>query len=266
MKKLKFLLYVLCALILMPSAPRRLAGLPPAGPQQPPPLLGGLPTLQPEEELPEEDLLAGGTGLAANKAVAADVVKPAVSHNIGSVTVSANAVNTVRSAILNRLTDVKGNGNDPFISLVYGRLHQGMANGIGYDSNLKGISGGLDWVFKFSDERYLRMGAVMGYVKGSTKFFGSAAGKRNNMDSDVYTGGLFTAYESFGKNNLKTNINVFVGLGYTKNKLARVDDIDNLSTGWMSSRNQFIQLEIVKNLWIVKDMEYNNVTQKNTPS
>jgi outer membrane autotransporter protein len=141
---------------------------------------------------------------------------------------------------------------------------------MGYGSDLKGISGGLDWIWEFPDESYLRMGMVIGYVRGDTNFSWPASGKCSNMDSDICSGGLFAASEYFGENNLKTNISRFAGFGHGKNKLARIDADGNSFKGQMSSNNQFVHLEIVKNLCTAGGVqigpwlrtEYNHVAQK----
>jgi hypothetical protein len=188
-----------------------------------------------------------GTGATPRHAIPTDFARRHANGELAGISIGLTSL--LRNSVENRLTDAKGNGNDPFVSIVYGDFHQDDIDGFGYDSDFVGIAGGLDYVYKFANgDRYLRMGMALGYFDGKTKFFGTASGLGKKVDHDVYEGAIFAAYESFGKNNLKTDINLFVGLGYEKNKLARIDANMHEFEGKMSSNNQFVKLEAVKNL------------------
>jgi len=100
---------------------------------------------------------------------------------------------------------------------------------------LCGIVGGIDYTSKpknseqsdDGEDHYWRMGIVLGYMKGNTELFGPISIKKKSVKENLYVEALFVAYEEFGENNLKTNVNLFAGAEYSKNKLSRTDENDN---------------------------------------
>jgi hypothetical protein len=177
--------------------------------------------------------------------------KPLPVHNPNAPMTDINATSTalLRGALGGRLTDVKGNGNDPFISLVAGRTHRSQIDGLGYNSNLYGLVGALDCVHKFSGENYLRLGALAGYIGGDTDFFGELAEKSKSAKQDIFSGSLFIAHEFFGENNLKTDVNLLAGGGRSYTTLLRTDNDSNKFKAKVRSTNWFAYFELVKNVY-----------------
>jgi hypothetical protein len=160
----------------------------------------------------------------------------------------------LRSAVENRITNVKGNGNDPLVPNVGRRVHRGEVNGPGYHSKVYGIVGGIDHTSKArnseqcddGEDHYWRMGIVLGYMKGATEIFGPAAIKKSSVKQDLYAGALFVAGEEFSENNLKTNVNLFAGAKYSKNELSRTDENDNAFGANARGNNWFRYFEFLK--------------------
>jgi hypothetical protein len=164
--------------------------------------------------------------------------------------INVASVSIFRSVIENRMTDVKGNGNDPFVMVTGCHTHRDETNGLGYNGNLGGIVGGLDCVCKSENkERYLRLGAAIGYFKGNTKFFGSVSEKDMSVKQDMYTGALLAAYESFSEKNLKTNMNLLAGIEHTDGKISRTKMNNGKFNAKTCSNNQFVCFELIKNMY-----------------
>jgi outer membrane autotransporter protein len=172
-------------------------------------------------------------------------------HNLSSPMADINIASTalLRGALGGRLTDVKGNGNDPFVSLAAGRTHRSQIDGLGYNGNLYGLVGALDCVHKFSGENYLRLGALAGYIGGDTDFFGVSAEKSKSAKQDMVSGALFIAHEFFGENSLKTDVNLLAGGGCSYITLLRTDNDDNKFKAKVRSTNWFAYFELVKNVY-----------------
>jgi hypothetical protein len=208
-----------------------------------------------------------GTGEAPRHAIPTQFAERHANAELASVTVNSTTV--LKNNIEERMNNVKGNGNDPFLTLLYGNFHQDETNGFGYGSDFVGIGGGLDWMHHFSGEKYLRLGVTLGYLSGSTDFFGSASGRGKHVSHGVCSGAIFAAYETFGKNNLKTDINLFAGISHSRDKMSRVDSSGHAFRGIMKANSQFIQLEITKNMLLFRGVQigpwchasYNHVAQ-----
>jgi hypothetical protein len=189
--------------------------------------------------------------------------------NVELANMSIGSISLLRHTVTNRLTDLKGNGNDPFLAIADGHFHQDVTGGFGYNGELHGIAGGVDGKCKLANGYYLGIGVAFGFFDGHTNFYGVASSKGKNTKHTIYSGAIFTTYESFGKNNLKTNANLFVGIGHSKDKLHREDAAGHGFCGDMRSNTQFAKLEIIKNLlslggmqigpWLFVD--YNRVSQ-----
>jgi hypothetical protein len=81
------------------------------------------------------------------------------------------SVSIFRSIFENRVTDVKGDGNDPFVMIADCQMHRDETNGLGYNGNSGSIAGELDYICKSENEEpYLRLRAAIGYFKGDTNF------------------------------------------------------------------------------------------------
>jgi outer membrane autotransporter protein len=174
-------------------------------------------------------------------------------EKMAQLSVIANTL--ISNAISDRMTSVKGCLSDPFIHAIYGHAHQNEIAELGYNNNMGGLVIGLDNVWTFTNERYLRLGAAFGYVHGKTNFFGSAALGRLTRH-DAYTLALFGAYESFNDKRLKTNIGAILGCCYGKDRLSWTDSASNTCDGKFRSDNIFIGLEFIKNLYAHKGYQF----------
>jgi hypothetical protein len=209
-----------------------------------------------------------GTGETPYYAVASDYTKHHANGELASLAVEANTL--VTGAISDRLINVKGCLADPFIHAIYGHAHQDEVDGFGYNNNMGGLVLGIDDVWDFPDERYLRLGAAFGYVHGKTNFSGSATGLEKSAKQDFYTAELFGAYESFNDEQLKTNVGVTLGYGHGCDKLHRVDSAFSTFDGKIKSHNVFVGAEFIKNLYAYEGCQfglwfrgnYNHIAQK----
>jgi hypothetical protein len=209
-----------------------------------------------------------GTGETPFHAVASEYTKQHVNGEVSSLTMTANTL--VSNAVSDRLTSVKGCLSDPFIHAIYGRAHQNEMAGFGYNNSMGGLVLGLDDVWNFPDEKYLRLGTILGYIHGKTNFFGSATGLGKSAKQDFYTVELFGAYESFNDKLLKTNLGIFFGYSYSSDRLRRMDANFSVFNGKIRSHSIFMTIELVKNLYAYKGCQfglwlranYNHIAQK----
>lgn len=186
-----------------------------------------------------------------------------------SAQITTAVVSMFRNAVAVRLTDVKGNGNDPFVSAIGGHVHQSSIAGIGYGGDLYGVTAGADKLLNYKDG-CVRLGAMIGYIYGDVNFHGSAIGKKQKSKQDNYLGALYGAYEAFNEKNLKTDLNLSCGFGYTKHRLNRVDQQGAGYNAKMKSNNFFLSAEFIKNLYAVQGIQfglwlradYNHIHQK----
>ncbi|MDE6432469.1 MAG: autotransporter outer membrane beta-barrel domain-containing protein [Opitutales bacterium] len=174
-----------------------------------------------------------------------------------------------RGAVASRLIDVKGNGNDPFITAVGGHVHQSELLGVKYSGDLYGVAGGVDKLFFIENHGYLRVGAMLGYIYGDIDFTDSAISSQTDKQ-DNYLGAIYGAYETFDAKNLKTDINLSLGFGYTEHELSRRDVWNYGYKSKMKSSNMFFSAEFIKNLYEVQGIQfglwakadYNHIRQK----
>ncbi|MDR2776955.1 MAG: autotransporter outer membrane beta-barrel domain-containing protein [Puniceicoccales bacterium] len=177
-----------------------------------------------------------------------------VNSELASLTLAANTL--LANAIADRMISVKGCLADPFIHIIYGHAHQNKIAGLGYNSRMGGFAMGLDDVWTFPNERYLRIGVVFGYAGGKTAFSGSAVGLEKTVKHDIYTIELFSAYEFFNDRRLKTNIGSIIGYSFNDDRLHRIDLGSNVFDAKVRSNNVFIGMECVKNLYAYKDYQF----------
>ncbi|MDR1528303.1 MAG: autotransporter outer membrane beta-barrel domain-containing protein [Puniceicoccales bacterium] len=177
-----------------------------------------------------------------------------VNSELASLTLAANTLLT--NALADRMISVKGCLADPFIHIIYGHACQNKISGLGYSSHMGGFVMGLDDVWTFPNERYLRMGVAFGYAYGKTIFSGSAAGLGKSAKHDVYTIELFGAYECFNDRYLKTNVGVTMGYSRTNDRLRRTDLGSNVFDAKVGSNNFFMGMEFVRNLYAYKGYQF----------
>ncbi|MDR2778720.1 MAG: autotransporter outer membrane beta-barrel domain-containing protein [Puniceicoccales bacterium] len=177
-----------------------------------------------------------------------------VNAELASLTVAANTI--FANAISDRIVSVKGCLADPFIHIIYGHAHQDEIAELGYNSNMGGFVIGLDDVWTFTNERYLRLGAALGYASGKTTFFGSATGLAKSAKHDICTLELFGAYESFNDKHLKTNVGITFGYSHSKDTLYRMNLSHNIFDAKLRADSIFFGVELVKNLYAYKGYQF----------
>ncbi|MDR1233526.1 MAG: autotransporter outer membrane beta-barrel domain-containing protein [Puniceicoccales bacterium] len=177
-----------------------------------------------------------------------------VNSELASLTLTANTL--VTNAFADRMISVKGCLADPFIHIIYGHTHQNEIAKLGYNGYMGGFVIGLDDVWTFTNERYLRMGAAFGYAAGKTVFSGSAIGLGKSAKHDIYTIELFSAYEFFNDKYLKGDVGVIVGYSCNEDRLHRTDLSSNVFDAKVRSDNIFVGIEIVKNLYAYKGCQF----------
>ncbi|MDR2779030.1 MAG: hypothetical protein LBB16_01950 [Puniceicoccales bacterium] len=187
------------------------------------------------------------------------------SHAVELANINMGAISIFRDTLDNRMTDVKGNGNDPFLIMGGSYARKGIANGGGYKNNLGGIVGGFDYVYQFDEEendyddeddqkkeskdRYLRLGIAGGYFRGKSNFTGPIAYREKISSENIYAAAVFAAYEAFNSKKLKTDINLFAGFEYAKNEISRIDENEIFFHGSAKSNILFAYFECIKNLF-----------------
>jgi hypothetical protein len=177
-----------------------------------------------------------------------------VNSELASLTLTANTL--VTNAFADRMISVKGYLADPFIHIIYGHTHQNEITKLGYNGYMGGFVIGLDDVWTFTNERYLRMGVAFGYAAGKTVFSGSAVGLGKSAKHDIYTIELFSAYEFFNDKYLKGDVGVIVGYSCNEDRLHRTDLSSNVFDAKVGSDNIFVGMEIVKNLYAYKGYQF----------
>jgi hypothetical protein len=193
--------------------------------------------------------------------------------------VAAN--NLLTNAFSNRITNVKGCLTDPFIHAIYGHMHRNnIVSKCNYKNDMFGFVLGVDNVWTFGDEKYLRLGAALGYVHGKMTPSGilSRTGETpdttfnvdpnhfitgNNHDSYVVK--LFSAYESFSDKCLKTNIGIILGYNHSSDKLhvgdlntpiPRLTTLKEMSDTKFVSHSIFLGAEFIKNLYAYSGYQF----------
>jgi outer membrane autotransporter protein len=154
------------------------------------------------------------------------------------------------------MTSVKGCLADPFIHVLYGQGHQNVILGFGYNNKAYGFALGADNIWNFTNERYLRIGIVYGFLHGKTDFFGSASGLGKSAKHDVHTVELFAAYESFNEKLLKTNLCIILVYSHTLHRMHRVDLNSCDFNANMHSNTMFAHVDFVKNLFTRKGYNF----------
>ncbi|MDR2777041.1 MAG: autotransporter outer membrane beta-barrel domain-containing protein, partial [Puniceicoccales bacterium] len=167
-----------------------------------------------------------------------------IDGELATISMAANTL--VTDAVSRRMASVKGCLADPFIHALYGHSHGKESYGLGYSNNMGGFVVGADNVWTFTGERYVRLGAVLGYIHGKTKFFGPLADPITSTRHNICVLELFAAYESFNDNHLKTNIGLILGYNHGTDKLREGDPA--VGDEKLRSNNVFLGLEFVKNL------------------
>jgi outer membrane autotransporter protein len=177
-----------------------------------------------------------------------------VSTELAYLTLTVNTLLT--NAIADRLVSVKGCLADPFVHIIYGYAHQNKITGLGYNNHMGGFVMGLDDIWTFTNERYLRMGIAFGYTHGKTNFSGPAVSYEKSAKHSIYTVELFGAYEFFNDRHLKANVGVTIGYSQNDDRLHRVDLGSNVFDAKVRSDNFFMGIEFIKNLYVHKGYQF----------
>jgi hypothetical protein len=185
--------------------------------------------------------------------------------------IATAATSILCTAAISSLTDGNRPGDGPFAGFLGGHLRQDDVDGFSYHVNLKGVACGVDHLCSPTASGHsVRLGAILGFLGGNTHFSGIASGHGKTVDQRIFSGALFATCETFGKNDRKTNVNVFAGLQHSKNEMSRVNSNGYSFSGKMNTGGQFVALEAVK---ILSDIDgvlvgpwalitYNRVHQK----
>jgi hypothetical protein len=193
--------------------------------------------------------------------------------------VTAN--NLVTNILSSRMTRIKGCLPGPFIYGIYGHnvvgrsvSHNGII-GYGYKDNTYGLVLGVDKIWVFANEKYFRLGTILGYVQGKTIPSWEAFTKRGRTFSsfhvdprqfsidfghDAYAVRLFGAYELFNDKCLKTNIGIILGYNYGRDKY----QAGNFGMSWNNvemiikfiSHSASLEGEFIKNLYAYNGYQF----------
>jgi hypothetical protein len=133
------------------------------------------------------------------------------------------SLDLARGSFGNRLSDVKGNGNDPFIGLVGAHSERDLDGGSECRTTFYGITGGADYRWDLSgvENSLLRAGAFLGHVRGDVKYRGDGYQPGERVHQRTTLAGIFAAYESFDARALKTNLDATFSIGFTGNELSQ---------------------------------------------
>ncbi|MDR0679963.1 MAG: autotransporter outer membrane beta-barrel domain-containing protein, partial [Puniceicoccales bacterium] len=211
------------------------------------------------------DLQMVGAGLAG--AEYANYTGHVASCLAGTV---VNAAEVVQNCIDCRLCDVKGNGNDPFLQIFGGYGKRDKISDLGYDCATYGILLGEDFMKQLGDSAFLKLGGAVSFAHNNVKFSGNGAENGKKGEQNILFGNLFGAYEGFGEENLKTDINALIGFGYSRNKVRRTDASNSKFDGKFPSTDFNVSCELVKNFFHLGNAQvgpwmkvtYNHIAQK----
>ncbi|MDR1595494.1 MAG: autotransporter outer membrane beta-barrel domain-containing protein [Puniceicoccales bacterium] len=163
-------------------------------------------------------------------------------------TSSMFANDLITGALEGRLSRVKGSLNDPFIYAIGGHSNHREVGNLGHKDTSYGVVIGADYLSTMDDERYLRVGAILAYVRGKTTFSGDVAATDQSANHDHYTAALYGAYESFSEENLKTDISAVGGFSYSKNKL-HWTSADTGRSASVDAVDIFAKINFIKNVF-----------------
>ncbi|MDR2667487.1 MAG: autotransporter outer membrane beta-barrel domain-containing protein [Puniceicoccales bacterium] len=145
-----------------------------------------------------------------------------------SIETAAKAMAILQDSIECRCGDVKGNGNDPFVSIIGSHGTRKDSAGAKGCSTFYGIIGGADWRWDIgnSGNKYLRGGAFLGYLRGDLSgaampsiLLKSLWGGNLSVRQNSVCGGLFFAFEQFGNRISKSNLDASICFVRQRNKI-----------------------------------------------
>jgi hypothetical protein len=146
---------------------------------------------------------------------------------------TVKTLDLARGTFDGRLTDIKGNGNDPFVGLIVAHAERDLSADTHYRTTYYGLAGGLDYRWDLSESAFIRAGAFLGHVRGDVKYdvddggtaipgIGAGSTDRTRIHQRTTMGGFFAAYEYFDSRALKTNLDVTLSLAHSKNEILQV--------------------------------------------
>jgi hypothetical protein len=162
----------------------------------------------------------------------------------------------IGDALTNHLTRVKGKLGDPFIYAIGGLHNQREIGGLAYDNASYGAIAGGDRLISMDNERYLRLGVALAYIRGRTTFSGTNAADGQRAEHNTCCAALYGAYEFFCEGYdflseeaeiLKTDINVSLGIAYGQNNLRR-NSAGGSYSAKVNTANVFVRAEFVGNI------------------
>ncbi|MDR0742022.1 MAG: autotransporter outer membrane beta-barrel domain-containing protein [Puniceicoccales bacterium] len=137
--------------------------------------------------------------------------------------------NLLTDVLSGRMTNIKGCLANSFVHAIYGHSQNKVVAKYGFKNNIYGFILGIDDVWVFANEKYLRLGAALGYTHGEAISVNTVSVGKSlrikfeegdmNYNHDAYTVKLFCAHESFNDKRLKTNIGIIFGYNYNRSNL-----------------------------------------------
>jgi outer membrane autotransporter protein len=154
---------------------------------------------------------------------------------VGELTIRAatKSLAIVQDSIECRCCDVKGNGNDPFVSVIGSHGTRKDSNGARGRDTFYGIVGGADYRWNIGSEgnKYLRGGAFFGYLHGDmhgaalpSLLLKSVWDSKLTIKQTSAVGGLFCAFEQFDSRLRKSNLDASLCFGRQKNRISGGDE------------------------------------------
>jgi outer membrane autotransporter protein len=163
-----------------------------------------------------------------------------------------STLDMARESLSQHLTDVKGNGDDPFLTVFGGHEHLDIDadSGFGSSANYYGLLLGEDWVRPLGSN-YLRFGTVTGYCSGKMDFTGPSVSGNGSKSAKCknYFWTFFASYESFDAQQLKSNLLATLTGGIGHNDLSRTDNDQHRFNAKFTDSNITFTLDGIRSLF-----------------
>jgi outer membrane autotransporter protein len=181
---------------------------------------------------------------------------PQIAINGPAVQASVEMGETIFFTLDQHLSDVKGNGDDPFFSVFAGHRHRQLDQtlGTGNRGDFYGLLLGEDWA-QLLGNGYLRYGAALCYGHTKMDFFGPAAGFTKTAKGDSYACQFFGAYECFDARRLKSNLRAAIGLCHGRNRTDRIDLYEDAFSAKFQETDMVASVEGVRNVLRRNEMQ-----------
>ncbi|MDR2576794.1 MAG: autotransporter outer membrane beta-barrel domain-containing protein [Puniceicoccales bacterium] len=152
-------------------------------------------------------------------------------------------VDLAKSGFQNRLCDIKGNGDDPFVALIGGHARRDSIDEGICKTTYYGVVGGLDHRWIISEKLLVRVGAFSGWVRGDVRW-GRSLRQRAGLV------GVFGACEHFDSKLRKSNLDITLTGGFTRNHLR-----DEAFESAFNCCDMAADASFVRNIFAVRNMQ-----------